>query len=201
MKKEYLFVLAGLLLAAIAFSVIQLTMASPDATNPGHPASGVGGTDIADRTFQNADYSFPGTSTLATTSITTLTLTTPLAYTQGGTGTSTILALQNLWWGNGSGGLVQVASSTLAGAGLSGGQTNYIPYWTSATALGTSTIYNSSGDIGMGTTTPQAQLHIYVAPGASALRINTFKVKPISATSTGVYDSGENLIMIFDEGN
>lgn len=40
-----------------------------------------------------------------------------LAYDHGGTGTSTALALQNLWWGDGTGNLVQVASSTLAGAG------------------------------------------------------------------------------------
>ncbi len=157
MKKEYLFVLAGLLLAAIAFSVIQLTMASPDATNPGHPASGVGGTDIADRTFQNADYSFPGNLGIGTT-------TPAQTLTIQGTSTTPIFGA--------------FASSSAP-----------VLYLT------------SNGNVGMGTTTPEAQLHIYVAPGASALRINTFKVKPISATSTGVYDSGENLIMIFDEGN
>jgi len=65
-----------------------------------------------------------------------------LAYDHGGTGTSTALANQYLWWGNGSGGLVQVASSTLAGSGvLSGGQTNFVPYWTSPTSMATTSIY------------------------------------------------------------
>ena len=40
-----------------------------------------------------------------------------LTYDRGGTGTTTALALQNLWWGDGTGNLVQVASSTLAGGG------------------------------------------------------------------------------------
>ena len=39
-----------------------------------------------------------------------------LRYFQGGTGTSTALAKQYLWWGDGTGLLVQIASSTLAGA-------------------------------------------------------------------------------------
>ena len=39
MKKEYLFVLSGMLLTAIIFSVIQLTLASPAAPNPGHTAA------------------------------------------------------------------------------------------------------------------------------------------------------------------
>ena len=40
-----------------------------------------------------------------------------LDYTHGGTGTSTALANQYLWWGDGTGKLVQVASSTFAGVG------------------------------------------------------------------------------------
>lgn len=65
MKKRYLLVLTVFLLGAITFSVIQLTKASP--TNPGHPTSDIGGTDIADRTFQDADYSFPGDVGIGTT--------------------------------------------------------------------------------------------------------------------------------------
>jgi len=59
-----------------------------------------------------------------------------LLYNHGGTGTSTILALQNLWWGDGSGGLVQVASSTLAGAG--GGVTSLNTLTGALTLWGTS---------------------------------------------------------------
>lgn len=40
-----------------------------------------------------------------------------LGYDHGGTGTSTALANQYLWWGDGTGKLIQVSSSTFAGAG------------------------------------------------------------------------------------
>lgn len=39
MKKKYLYILGGMLLTAIVFSVIQLTLASPAAPNPGHTQS------------------------------------------------------------------------------------------------------------------------------------------------------------------
>ncbi len=82
---------------------------------------------------------------------------TPIAYNYGGTGTSTALASQYLWWGDGLGGLIQVASSTVSGgSGISGGTENYFPFYTSATALSstssisrtaTSTIIDT-GDVG-----------------------------------------------------
>lgn len=39
MKKKYLYILAGLLLVATTFSIIELTKASPAAPNPGHTAA------------------------------------------------------------------------------------------------------------------------------------------------------------------
>jgi hypothetical protein len=43
MKKEYLFLLSGILLAAIAFSVIQVINANPAIPNPGHGTSDLEG--------------------------------------------------------------------------------------------------------------------------------------------------------------
>ena len=60
------------------------------------------------------------------------------------------------------------------------------------------TIYN--GNVGIGTTGPGAKLDIQVSAGSDAVKINTFKFRPISATEMGVYDSGGNQVLIFDEG-
>ena len=85
---------------------------------------------------------------------------TPIAYNYGGTGTSTALALQNLWWGNGSGGLVQVASSTLAGAG--GGITSL-----NALTGATQTFATSSGGTAF-TLTSAGTIHTLQIPFASS---------------------------------
>jgi len=53
----------------------------------------------------------------------------------------------------------------VSGGGLSGGQTNYIPLWTGATTQGTSTIYQSGGNVGIGTTTPSEKLTVQSASG------------------------------------
>lgn len=46
--------------------------------------------------------------------------------------------------------------------GLTGGQTNYVPYWTSPTTQGTSSIYyvSSTQRVGIGTTSPLESLHV-----------------------------------------
>jgi hypothetical protein len=56
------------------------------------------------------------------------------------------------------------------------------------------------GNIGIGTTAPGAKLDVQVSAGSDAVKINTFKLRPISATEMGVYDSGGNQVLIFDEG-
>jgi hypothetical protein len=60
------------------------------------------------------------------------------------------------------------ALRTVGSASLTGGVTNEVPLWTSSTAIGTSNIYQSSGNIGIGTAAPQAQLHVYAASGVVA---------------------------------
>jgi len=73
-----------------------------------------------------------------------------------GTPSSTTYALYNnggtLTW-NG----VALGTSG-AGGSLSGGTANYVPLWTSATTIGTSAIYQSGSDVGIGTTGPVAPL-------------------------------------------
>jgi len=56
-----------------------------------------------------------------------------------------------------------VTATTFSGTatGLSGGTTNYIPLWSSTTAQSSSNIYQSSENIGISTTSPQARLHSY----------------------------------------
>jgi hypothetical protein len=58
---------------------------------------------------------------------------------------------------------LNIPNYTLAGlGGVSGsGTTNYIPKFTGANSLGNSVIYDASGSIGIGTTTPQTILEVY----------------------------------------
>ncbi|MBD3248893.1 hypothetical protein GF336_02495 [Candidatus Woesearchaeota archaeon] len=52
----------------IIIIVLAASLVSAAETNPGHSASEIGGTDIADRTFQNAAYSFQDNVGIGTTS-------------------------------------------------------------------------------------------------------------------------------------
>ncbi|HVM77034.1 MAG TPA: hypothetical protein VMU07_02705, partial [Candidatus Paceibacterota bacterium] len=61
-----------------------------------------------------------------------------------------------------------LATSTCSGGSLSGGQSNYIPIWTNATTLGTSSLQQNGtttftlGGIAIGTSTAQNQGNIYI---------------------------------------
>jgi hypothetical protein len=49
----------------------------------------------------------------------------------------------------------------ISGSGLTGsGTTNYLPKWTGSTALGNSSIYETGGSIGIGTTSPSEKLNV-----------------------------------------
>jgi trimeric autotransporter adhesin len=52
------------------------------------------------------------------------------------------------------------AAISAVASGVTGGTANYLPLWTSATTLGTSTIYQSGGNVGIGTTSPGAKLAV-----------------------------------------
>ena len=49
-----------------------------------------------------------------------------------------------------------------------GGTSNYIPLWSTNTSLGNSVLYQSSSNIGIGTTSPNAKLHLSSTGGISA---------------------------------
>ena len=49
-----------------------------------------------------------------------------------------------------------------------GGTTNYIPIWTDSNTLGDSTIYETNGMVGVGTTSPTATLTVLGANGGAA---------------------------------
>jgi hypothetical protein len=81
-----------------------------------------------------------------------------------------------------------------------GGTANYVPLWTpDGNTLGNSEIYQSGGNIGIGTTTPKAALHIYSAnPTASgslyqrwsyAGVINWFLYAPATSSSSLTFGS------------
>ena len=78
---------------------------------------------------------------------------TPIGAAYGGTGTSTaswtgVPYITAGTWG------------TTTAPTISGGQANYLPLWSSATALGTSTIFQSGTSIGIGTTAPGYKLEV-----------------------------------------
>jgi hypothetical protein len=65
-------------------------------------------------------------------------------------------------------GWVKYIQNILNGNNLTGGVANYIPLWESATLVSSSAIYQSAGNIGIGTTNPGATLHIQGNVSASS---------------------------------
>ena len=47
------------------------------------------------------------------------------------------------------------------------GKKNFIPIWTSSTTLESSALFQSGGNVGLGTTTPGAKLDVLASPGAN----------------------------------
>ena len=120
-------------------------------------------------------------------------LTGVLTYANGGTGTSTALALEHLWWGDGAGNLVQVASSTLAGTG---GGTTYDPLWiqNGTDAYATDTVTQ----IGIGTTTPAYTLDVEGTLGVSGAitsesSVTATRFVPTLGGSNYVFQSSSNI--------
>jgi hypothetical protein len=103
------------------------------------------------------------------------------------------------------------AQLNLPPAGVTGkGVKNFVPLWTGATALGDSLIYQTGGDLGIGTKTPQAELDVVgtgvrgiqaTVPGTQAAISGI--ATATSGGTTGVYgqssDPGGNAMLAVNE--
>lgn len=77
---------------------------------------------------------------------------------------------------------------TGSGGALSGGTTNYVTKWTSATTLGVSQIFDNATNVGIGTATPTAKLSVvnpFTAAGNSVLVTST-GAATLNAVYTGL---------------
>jgi trimeric autotransporter adhesin len=92
-----------------------------------------------------------------------------------------------VWTSDGSGaGIWQTAGEGTGGGGISGtGTANYIPMWNGETSLSDSPIYNSSGNIGIGTTSPNNLLQVF-----DLITFNTSKFRTQIGHQAGKYDLG-----------
>ncbi len=155
----------------------------------------------ADVQAYDADNATTGVATLSSLiSVGTITTgtwnATPIAYNYGGTGTTTALASQYLWWGNGSGGLVQVASSTLAGAAAGVSSLNTLTGALTLWGTENQLTVTASGTAGVILSTPQ-NIHTGASPTFAGLTlsglVNGFlKVDASGAVSTSTIDISDN---------
>jgi hypothetical protein len=78
-----------------------------------------------------------------------------------------------------------VMAPALAGQIGGGGTTNYIPIWTSNTNLGNSTIYETGGNVGIGTTTPTSMLTVAGSVSGTSVNASTaYQIKGNNILST-----------------
>ena len=74
------------------------------------------------------------------------------------------------------------ASFASTASNILGGASNYVPLWNGATTLSSSAIYQSSGNVGIGTTSIEAPLHI-IKTGGSTGSINVGLIVDYEATA------------------
>ena len=125
------------------------------------------------------------------------------AETLGGLPASAFIhATQNLAGGPPGAKASASAPGTVPPAGVSGkGTRNFVPLWTGATTLGNSTIFETGGNVGIGTKTPKAivdvagkaALGMQVTVPGSAAAINGIATDPKAGT-TGVYGQSSSPI-------
>ena len=106
---------------------------------------------------------------------------------------------------------ITISGGTISSsAGLSGsGTTNYVPKFTGSSAIGNSQIFDNGTNVGIGTTSPSAKLHVYGA-GANTQTIyqessisaaNAYLVQKSTSKSyiTGLSTDFSNSYIIYDE--
>jgi hypothetical protein len=110
-----------------------------------------------------------------------------------------------------SGSPASTSAGTVPPAGVTGkGTKNYVPLWTGTATLGNSTIYETGGNVGVGTKTPQAELDVVgtgvrgiqaTVPGTQAAISGI--ATATSGGTTGVYgqssDPGGNAMLAVNE--
>jgi hypothetical protein len=85
-----------------------------------------------------------------------------------------------------TGSLLGTASFASTASNVLGGGASYIPLWNTATSLSSSVMYQSSGNLGIGTTSPTASLHVYkgLAGTTTADRTTPLDVLVIESENT-----------------
>jgi len=89
--------------------------------------------------------------------------------------------------GNGTAGATGPTGATGSGGALSGGTTNYVTKWATATTLGVSQIFDNATNVGIGTATPSAKLSVVNAFTAAG---NSVLVSSTGATTTNTVYTG-----------
>ena len=84
----------------------------------------------------------------------------------------------------GGGGWVVAAAAATEGIGGSG-SANYFPIWSGTTTLGNSILYQSGGNIGIGTTTPDTALQVYGRIRMNEFQLGAFATSGYVLTSDG----------------
>jgi len=84
--------------------------------------------------------------------------------------------------------ITSASTAVIAVGGLNGsGTTGYLSRWTGATTLGNGGIYDDGGKVGIGTTSPNSQLHIYHASSGPIIylsgALNTYRGYSIRNTA------------------
>lgn len=76
-------------------------------------------------------------------------------------------------------------AGTLSGSGTSG----YIPYYNASTTLGNSEIFQSGSNVGIGTTSPSAKLHVGGVAGVDGIRFPDGTLQTSAAVTAGTNNS------------
>lgn len=104
---------------------------------------------------------------------------------QSASSTSTVAATSSTVTNRSASQSTNTPSATIGGTGV----TNFIPLWTSSTTLGNSALFQSAGNIGLGTTAPQARLDVFST--GIGLKGSSSSITGIAVLGSATAGSGE----------